>query len=81
MKKPCNRLKIAKNKIDVDSEGMFTYIFEWYNNEKLMIQEPYKIQSDNYGLPIENYNINEMIEHKQYCCLEIDSNTLKIEEI
>jgi len=81
IKKNCNRLKIIKNKINIDSEKMFTYIFEWCDDDKLIIQELYKIQTDFYNNAIENYNINELILHKQYCCLEINLNTIKIEEV
>jgi hypothetical protein len=80
MKQDCNRLKIVKNKKTTDANGMFNYVFEWYQDNKMLYQEIHKIDADIYNTPIENYNIEDMIEHKQYCCLNIDPINIKIEE-
>jgi len=81
MKKPCNKLKIIKNKKSIDLNGHFDYMFEWYNNKKLLFEELKKIQADDHNLPIENYDLKEIIEHKQYCCFEIDTKNIIIEQI
>lgn len=78
-KKKCNKLKIIKNKRSTDFAGMFTYVFEWYDGDQQILQEVFKLTPDIYNMPIEHYNVNEMIEHKKVCCMVIDS--INIEEI
>lgn len=77
MKQLCNKLKIIKNQNDIDVNRLMTYIFEWYNDETLILQEIRKIDIDHYNQPIENYNIDDMVQHKKHCCFEIDEITVE----
>ena len=77
MKQLCNKLKIIKNQNDIDVNRLMTYIFEWYNDETLILQEIRKIDIDSNNQPIENYNIDDLVQHKKYCCFEIDEITVE----
>ena len=81
MKPIINKLKIIKNKRVMNPDRHFVYKFEWYNANELVYSEMRLIQSDDMNLPEENYNIQEMVEHKNFCCATIDYNTMIFEEI
>lgn len=81
IKKQCNFLKIVKNKRTIGLDGKFNYVFEWCYDDTILIKEVYKISLNEYNLPIENYDLNEMIEHKNHCCLIIDDINIIEEEI
>lgn len=78
-KKNVNKLKIVKNKKSTDSSGMFNYVFEWFDEDEMVLQEVKKIMADIYNMPVENFNLEEIIKHKKDCCLIIDD--LNIEEV
>lgn len=79
IKKNVNKLKIVKNKKSTDSNGMFNYVFEWFDNDEMILQEVRKIMADIYNTPVENFDIEELINHKKDCCMIIDE--INIEEI
>jgi hypothetical protein len=81
MKQSCNCLKILKDKKNIDSDGLVDYIFEWYDGEILLASEKRKIDLDFNFNPIENYSIDDLIEHKKICCFDIDILNITIEEI
>ena len=77
--KNCNKLTIVKNQRVLNSSNQFKYTFEWKYDDKILIKESICLPADDYNLPIENYNIDELIEHKKHCCLEIED--IIVEEI
>jgi hypothetical protein len=79
-KKPATRLVIKKNKRVVDSQNHFTYRFEWYNNDQLLYREIRKLNTDDFMTPIEDYDVDELIDHKIICCLIIDKTTFVVDE-
>ena len=81
MKKQVSKLKIYKNKQDIDQDNMLTYKFEWVNDNNIVMLELLKIQLDEFKNPIESYDLDAMIAHKQQCCLEIDNSTFVVETI
>jgi hypothetical protein len=81
IKKPVTKLKITKNKRIADKDNMFTYMFEWINGYTLVWKEILKIQADQMMLPVETYNLDDIISHKISCCMTIDPATLEIETI
>jgi len=81
MKPLVNRLKIIKNIRVITSDRHFVYKFEWYNNDDLLLFEIRQIQASDLNLPLESYNIQELVNHKNLCCFSIDINTLFIEEV
>jgi hypothetical protein len=78
-KKNVNKLKIVKNKKSTDSSGMFNYVFEWFDGDEMILQEVKKIMADIYNMPLENFDLEEIINHKKDCCMVIDA--LNIEEV
>lgn len=78
-KKKVDKLKITKNKKTTDNNGQFNYVFDWLDGEELVLQEVKKIMADIYNLPIEDFNLEDIIDHKKYCCMDIE--TLNIEEV
>ena len=80
-KKVATKLTIKKNKRVLDKNNQFNYVFEWYNGNKIVMKEIVKIASDEYNLPIEDYDVNEMIEHKEYCCLTINKSSFVVQEV
>jgi hypothetical protein len=81
MKPIVNKLKIIKNTRVLTSERHFVYKFEWYNNDTLLLSELRQIQASELNLPMESYEIQELVEHKNICCFTIDINTLLIDEV
>lgn len=81
IKKSVNRLVITKNKRTTDKDNLFTYMFEWKNNDDIIWKELLKISADEMLLPVENYDIEEIIAHKQQCCMNIDRESLVIENV
>lgn len=81
MKKQVSKLIVYKNKTDADKDGMLTYKFEWVDGDNIVMSELLKIQLDEFKIPIESYDLDAMITHKQHCCLEIDTNTFAVEII
>lgn len=81
MKPVVNKLKIIKNTRVLTSERHFVYKFEWYYNDTLLLSELRQIQASDLNLPIESYEIQELVAHKNTCCFTIDINTLLIEEV
>lgn len=78
-KSKVSKLKIVKNKKSTDSSGMFNYVFEWYDEDQMILQEVRKIMADIYNMPVENFDLEELINHKKDCCMIIDD--LNIEEV
>jgi len=81
IKQPVNKLKITKNKTTTDKDNMFTYMFTYLNNDVVVWKEIRKIPSDEMMLPVENFNVEEIIAHKQQCCMTIDRESLVIETV
>jgi hypothetical protein len=81
IKKTVTLLKITKNKRVADRDNMFTYMFEWINGDVLVWKEIRKISADELMLPLENYDVEEIILHKQECCMLIDRESLIIETV
>jgi hypothetical protein len=81
IKKDCDTLRIVKNKRVMDRDKSFNYIFEWRNGNTLVIKEIIKVMANEYYLPVEQYDIADMIEHKKHCCLNIDQITVEEVEI
>jgi hypothetical protein len=81
MKSNANKLIIVKNGHFVDEYRMFTYTFKWYLDDEIIMQETRKIDIDEQGLPIERYSIDELVNHKIDCCLDIDKDNFTVEEV
>jgi hypothetical protein len=79
IKKKVNKLKITKNKKATDSNGQFSYVFDWYNDDEMVLQEVRKLMADIYNIPIENFDIADLIDHKKHCCMDIEA--INIEEV
>ncbi len=76
-KKYCNTLIITKKHSEI-SNNSCKYIFEWKNKDITVLKEILLVDIDIKNDPI-NFNLNELIEHKKYCCLDIQS--LDVQEI
>jgi hypothetical protein len=81
IKKTVTSLKITKNKRVANRDNMFTYMFEWINGDVVVWKEIRKISSDEMMLPLEIYDIEELIAHKQECCMLIDRASFIIETV
>lgn len=81
IKHTVTKLKITKNKRTTDKDNMFTYMFTFINDETVVWKEILKISADEMMLPVENYDVEEIIAHKQKCCMIIDRETLIIETV
>jgi len=79
-KKEITKLRVIKNKKTTDKHGEFVYVFEWMYNDTIEFQEIKKISSDIYNRPQEDYDIQEIIEHKKLCCCIINGDLI-IEQI
>lgn len=79
-KKPIDLLRIVKNKKATNKDGDFVYVFEWSYQGEVSIQEKEILTADIYNRPIEHYNVQEMIDHKKHCCVEIKPG-FKIETV
>jgi hypothetical protein len=80
-KQPCDKLKITKNQRIVDASNLYTYKFEWMNGDNIIYSEIRKIDTDEMNLPRETYLIDELVDHKINCCLDIDKSTFTVEEV
>ena len=80
-KKVATKLVIKKNKRVLDKNDQFNYVFEWSNNNQIVMKEVLKIASDEYNLPIEDYDLNDIILHKIDCCLTIDRSSFVVQEV
>lgn len=78
-KKKVDTLKITKNKKSTDANGQFNYVFDWFDGDELVFQEVRKIMADIYNLPVEDFNLEDIIDHKKHCCMNIE--TLNIQEV
>lgn len=76
-----NKLVIKKNKRVLDNNNQFNYVFEWYDNQTIVMKEILKISANEYNLPEESYDINELIDHKIDCCLDIDKSNFVVETV
>jgi hypothetical protein len=74
-----NKLIITKNTKLVDSNNLFTYKFQWYNDTDLVLSEIRKVESDEMMTPKETYDVEELKEHKISSGFEIDS--LEVETV
>ena len=75
------KLKIYKNKRVADRDNLFNYVFEWISGDTVVWKETMKMSADELMQPIESYNLDDIIKHKQECCMVIDPATLIIETI
>lgn len=66
MKPIVNKLILDKSTGPRDSDHT-TYYFNWYNNDTLVLSEKMWIFYND--VPMEQYNIDDMIEHRKGCCL------------
>lgn len=82
MKPIATKLKIYKNTIP-DTDNHFTYKYEWLSADGTVLStNTYKIQPTDMGIPDESRVVlSDLYEHKNHCCLQIDPNTIEIEEI
>lgn len=81
MKKECVKLVIHYYN-ELDSDRHFTDKYEWfYPNGDLIFREVRKVQSNDSGERVDNFNLEEKLEMIQQCCLIIDRNNFTIEEI
>lgn len=81
IKNTVTKLVITKNKRIADSSNMFSYAFEYFNEDVSVWREILKMPADDLMRPTETYNINEIITHKQHCCMNIDLETFVVEEV
>jgi uncharacterized Fe-S cluster-containing protein len=78
---PVTKLIIRKNKRVVDRDNHFTYVFDWYSGDQLVYREPRKMNCDELMMPVELYDLDEVLAHKIECCMNIDLKTFIIEEV
>lgn len=81
VKSNATKLIIKKNKRVLDKNDQFNYVFEWYDNETLVMKELIKLESDEYNMPVESYDVNDLIAHKRDCCLTINPSTFVVENV
>tara|TARA_B100000686_G_scaffold77854_1_gene83880 strand:+ start:1347 stop:1628 length:282 start_codon:yes stop_codon:yes gene_type:complete len=64
-----SKLKLVKNKrvaIPQNNNAFaFRYIFEWYNGTTKVNSEKILIPADEYLLPVEDYDMDEILEQKK----------------
>jgi hypothetical protein len=75
------KLVILKNKRILGADNHFVYAFDWYSGDEKVYRELKKVQADELLLPDERYNLEELIAHKIECSMDINRETLIIEEI
>jgi hypothetical protein len=51
------------------------------NGDNIIYSEIRKIDTDEMNLPRETYLIDELVDHKINCCLDIDKATFTVEEV
>ena len=81
MKRQSNKLQVIKYLNNLNADRHFTYMFRWMLDDVVVTENTMLIQCDDHHQPMEIYNTNDMIDHKIYCCLDIDKNNFTLEEI
>ena len=75
------KLKIYKNKRVADRDNLFNYVFEWISGDTVVWKETLKMSADELMQPVESYNIDDIVAHKQKCCMNIDLADFTVENI
>jgi len=70
-KKDSNKLKILK------SDEVYKLV--WMNGDEIILKEKYLICFDENNNPI-NFDLTDIINHKKYCCLNINDENFEIVE-
>lgn len=65
-KQNCNKLIIFKDK-NLDENNLMTYHCQWFYNENLIYEEIRKVDEN------KDLDIDDIIDHKKQCCLNIES--------
>lgn len=81
MKKNVNKLLIIKDLKSTDTTKMFSYVFNWMDGEEVIISEIKKIHKDSFGNPVEDYILDDLVNHKINCCLNINIENFIIETL
>ena len=68
MKPTVNKLILDKSTGPRESDHT-TYYFNWYNDSTLVLSEKMWIFYND--VPMEQYNIDDMIEQRQVCCFTV----------
>jgi hypothetical protein len=80
---PAVKLVIKKNRRVVGIDNHFSYLYEWYNNDNvLVLKEPRKVQADGLLLPDETiHDLEAHIAQKIQLGIVANRESLTIEEI
>jgi hypothetical protein len=81
MKPQSNKLQVIKYLNSLNADRHFTYQFRWMLDDLVVTENAMLIQCDDNNQPMEIYNTEDMIDHKIYCCLDIDKNNFIFEVI
>ena len=81
MKQQSNKLQVIKYLNSLNADRHFTYKFRWMLDDVIVTENTMLIQCDDNNKPIEIYNTDDMIDHKIYCCLDIDKSNFIVEEV
>jgi hypothetical protein len=78
MKPKANKLII--NKPLDRNNGFYAYVFNWMFEDTLLIQEIRLVEDSSKSFN-ELFDINDLIQHKIQCCLEIDNTDFNVNEV
>jgi hypothetical protein len=78
MKPKANKLII--NKPLDRNNGFYAYVFNWMFEDTLLIQEIRLVEDSSKSFN-ELFDINDLIQHKIQCCLEIDTTDFNVNEV
>jgi hypothetical protein len=80
---PAVKLLIKKNRRVVGADNHFSYVYEWYNKDDVMVlKEPRKFQADELLLPDEElHDLEAHIAQKIQLGIVANRESLTIEEI
>lgn len=79
MKTLTKRLEVTKF-LSVVENGHVTYWFKWYDHSNaVFLTEKKLVDVDADNQPIENFTIQEIIDHKAICCMIIEPQYFTVE--